>query len=432
MTFAVYTLGCRVNQYESAAISEELTALGAKMLPPDEICDTYIINTCTVTAESDRKARQFIRRAIKKNPKAYILVTGCYAQREAEKIARIEGVDYICGSRNKTSVVGALLSLEKSGKKNTRAEIFPCELDKHTFEEMSISSFERTRAYVKIEDGCENRCAYCIIPSVRGKVTSKPHEAVLREIKTLARAGYREVVLTGIETASYGKDIGDDLVSLVRDVDKTEGIERIRFGSLDPATVNARFADGVASLSHVCHHFHLSLQSGCDATLARMRRKYNTETVRKNIAYLREKMPDVCFSADIIVGFPGESEEEFSQTVEFIKEIKLLHAHVFCYSKRPGTEAQTMPCQIDGETKKKRNKIISEICEESKYAIIRENMGRVTPVLFESEENGYATGHTDNFIEVRAKCDKAVRGKTLDCEIFDITDGTGIAKIINL
>ncbi len=431
MTFAVYTLGCRVNQYESAAIAEALIGRGATMLSPEDICDAYIINTCTVTAESDRKARQFIRRAVKKNPNAYILVTGCYAQREADKISRIEGVDYICGSRNKNSVVDALFSLEKSGKKNAQAEILPCELEKHGFEPMSISSFERTRAYVKIEDGCENRCAYCVIPSVRGKVTSKPHDAVLNEVSALAKSGYREVVLTGIETSSYGKDIGDDLVSLVRDVDKIEGIERIRFGSLDPVSANARFADEISSLSHVCHHFHLSLQSGCDATLARMRRKYNTQTVRKNIEYLRKKMPDVCFSADIIVGFPGESEEEFSQTLEFLKEINLLHAHVFCYSKRPGTEAQSMPCQIDEETKKKRNRIISQACEESKYSIIRENMGKVMPVLFESTENGYATGHTDNFIEVKAKCGENVRGKTLDCEIFEIADGTAIAKILN-
>lgn len=430
MTFAVYTLGCRVNQYESAAVTEALERRGALCLTHDEVCDAYIINTCTVTSESDRKARQFIRRAIKKNPHAFILVMGCYAQREAEKVAEIEGVDYICGSRNKMSVVDALFALYANGRKNEHAAIEKCELDRCGFEPMSISAFERTRAYVKIEDGCENRCAYCIIPKARGKVASKPQDDIIKEIRALAGAGYREVVLTGIETASYGKDRpGEDLITLTREVDGIPGIERIRFGSLDPAAIRADFVDAMASLSHICHHFHLSLQSGCDTTLARMRRKYNTDIIRRNVAYLREKMPDVCLSADIIVGFPGESEEEFGKTCEFIKELGLLHGHIFCYSKRPGTEAQTMPCQVAEDIKKERNKLLSDICEDSKRDIIRSYIGKPVSVLFESYDGEYAHGHTENFIEVKAKSRENLHAETLLCKISEICDGIAIANI---
>lgn len=430
MTFSVYTLGCRVNQYESAAVTEALERRGAVCLTHEEICDAYIINTCTVTAESDRKARQFIRRAIKKNPCAFILVMGCYAQREAEKVAEINGVDYICGSRNKLSAVDALFKLYDSGRKNEHAVIEKCELDKCGFEPMAISSFERTRAYVKIEDGCENRCAYCIIPEARGKVVSKPQDDIIKEIRSLSASGYREVVLTGIETASYGKDRpGEDLITLTREADKIPGIERIRFGSLDPAALRADFVDAMASLAHICHHFHLSLQSGCDETLARMRRKYNTDIIRRNVAYLREKMPDVCLSADIIVGFPGESEEEFAKTCEFIKEFGLLHGHIFCYSKRPGTEAQKMPDQVAEEVKKERNRRLSDICESSGRDIILSYMGKAVPVLFESYDGVFAYGHTGNFIEVKSKSAENLHSKTLLCEISDICDGIAIAKI---
>jgi len=363
MTCGIYTLGCRVNQYESEAIAEQLAKVGILLIDADECCDAYIINTCTVTAESDRKARQFIRRAIKTNPNAFILVTGCYAQNEALKIAQIKGVDYICGSRNKLSTVTALLTFTKQGCKPIKPLIDIPDNQTASFEKMAITSFGRTRAYVKIQDGCDNQCAYCIIPKARGPVCSKKPDDIINEVYALAATGYKEIVLTGIETAAYGKDLSDiSLADIMIAVDQIPGIERIRLGSLDPALLRPSFTDQICRATHLCSHFHLSLQSGCDQTLNRMRRKYTTAQVQRNIDYLRNKIPDLCLSADVIVGFPGETEEEFQKTCTFVQRLQLLHGHIFSFSKRPGTEAAVRPDQIAEAIKKERNQMLQKIC----------------------------------------------------------------------
>ena len=420
MTVGIYTLGCRVNQYESEAIAEELERRGYEVKKSGE-CEAYIINTCTVTAESARKARQFIRRS---DPSAYILVTGCYSQTEPEAVGRIEGVDYICGTANKLSVVDALDALVRRGKKNKRPEYAVPGLAGAGFERMCISSFGRTRAYVKIEDGCANRCAYCIIPSARGPVRSKAPEDVVREVKGLVAAGYSEIVLTGIETSAYGADFGCTLTDLLAQIDNVDGLCRLRLGSLDPKFADESFARFAAGSKHLCHHFHLSLQSGCDRTLAAMRRKYNTAQVRENIARLRTLMPDVNFSADIIVGFPGESQEDFDTTCLFAEEIKLLHGHIFSYSKRPGTEAADMPGQIDEGIKSERNRILTGICDRTGAAIARACVGREYDVLFETCREGIATGHTDNFLEVSCEGD-GLHGQVRRVKI---TDGGAVCK----
>ena len=399
----IYTLGCKVNQYESEAIAECFAARGCTVVPASEVCDVYVINTCTVTAESDRKARQFIRRAHSKNKNACLLVTGCMAQTAADDIARIEGVDYICGNTDKLSVVDKAFELIALGRKNPSPEVCASNIDNAPFEKMSITKFDRTRAYVKIEDGCESRCTYCIIPAARGKIRSKSPSDVIAEVEALTRGGCREVVLTGIETASYGKDLGEiDLADLLCKVDKIEGIGRVRLGSLDPSLVSQKFVDKIAGLKHVSHHFHLSLQSGSSRILALMKRKYNADMALAAIERLRAAMPDVQLTTDVIVGFPGETEEDFAQTLEFAKKARFLQIHIFPYSKRKGTPAATMPAQIDKQTKHERLMRLSELEADIRREILKKEIRErpVTSALFETYENGLMKGHTDSFIEV--------------------------------
>lgn len=400
-TVGIYTLGCKVNQYESEAIAERLLLLGFLVQSPSSVCDIYIINTCTVTAESDRKARQFIRRAIHKNPAAYILVTGCLGQTDPEQIAEIEGVDFVCGNSQKLLVAEKALELVTRGKKNARPEIFREAPDAGGFEKMNITRFDRTRAYIKIEDGCENHCAYCTIPAARGRVRSKAPSDVLDEVRLLTKNGCREIVLTGIETASYGKDLnGYTLADLLEAVDKIPNIGRIRLGSLDPSLMKQSFVDRIARLDSLVPHFHLSMQSGSDGVLAAMKRKYNTKMALDGIKRLRAAMPEVQFTTDMIVGFPGESEEDFANTLAFAKEARFLMIHVFPYSKRKGTVAAELPCQIPEPIKHRRVAMLSEAQAEIRNAILQEQIGKVEEVLFETYKNGIAHGHTKSFIEV--------------------------------
>ena len=399
----IYTLGCKVNQYESEAIAEELERNGLKIAPPSSVCDAYVINTCTVTAESDRKARQFIRRAIKKNPLAYVFVTGCLAQTSAEDIAAIEGVDVIVGNSNKLYIINELISLIKLGKKNDTPKIFVSDIFDADFEDMAITKFDRTRAYVKIEDGCENKCTYCIIPNARGKVRSKEPQKIIEEVETLVKNGCREIVLTGIETASYGKDLGDvDLSDLLCRIDKIPNIGRVRLGSLDPSLIRPDFVKKISSLKCLAPHFHLSLQSGSDRILALMKRKYNSTMAMNAIKLLKENIKNVKFTTDVIVGFPTESEEDHLATENFIKEAQFLTVHIFPYSKRKGTPAAAMSGQLTGEIKSDRLHRLEAIAQNSTQKILDSECknNNIKSVLFETFENGYAYGHTDDFLEV--------------------------------
>lgn len=425
LTVGIYTLGCKVNQYESEAIAEELEKNGAKIMPCSTVCDAYIINTCTVTAESDRKARQFIRRAISKNADAYIIVTGCMAQTSPEDIAAIDGVDCIIGNTDKLSVVTALTELATKGRKNSDTEIIVKDIENCGFEEMSISRFDRTRAYVKIEDGCENRCTYCIIPSARGKVRSKSPDLVIKEVEQLVAGGCREVVLTGIETASYGRDLGNvDLADLLCRVDKIRGIGRVRLGSLDPSLIRPDFVKKISSLSCLAPHFHLSLQSGSDKVLAAMKRKYNSKMAMRAIELLRESIPNVKFTTDVIVGFPGESEDDFCQTEEFVSNAGFLTVHIFPYSKRKGTLASQMSGQISSEIKSERLHRLEKVASESQKAILSDAVcgAPIRRVLFETYSDGYALGHTDDFIEVAVPSPEPLRAELLNVKLLS-TDG---------
>lgn len=431
---AILTLGCRVNQYESDAIAKHFEELGVTVCTSDSVCDIYIINTCTVTAESDRKSRQFIRRCIKKNPLAVIGVTGCFAQVAADRVAEIAGVDFVCGNDRKLDVVERAISLLQA-QKNAVADVDVGNIFDSSFEFMTIDKPEsRTRAFVKIEDGCESKCAYCIIPYARGKIRSKPPKDVLHEVKTIAAHGCREVVLTGIETSSYGRDFDSDydLADLLTEIDQIDSIERIRLGSLDPAAMNESFVDRIAPLKKLMPHFHISMQSGCDAVLARMRRRYRADVALARLEYLREKIPDVMFSTDLITGFPGETDEHFETTMAFCRRARFFHLHLFPYSKRAGTPAAEMSDQVDEETKSRRSALLSAQQAGIKDALLREYLDCHTTanILFEDFDDHFIYGHTENFIEVKAPLDPSLSGKIVPVRLQSAENGICFCKPI--
>lgn len=415
-TFGIYTLGCKVNQYESEAISEALSGMGLICLPTSRVCDIYIINTCTVTSESDRKARQFIRRAKAQNPNARILVTGCYAQRSPDEVSAIGGLDFICGTRNKLEIARAVERLlMRDLAPFDKTEICTCDVNSSGFEKMSIDKFDRTRAYVKIEDGCDSHCTYCAIRKARGCVASKPLNDTVNEVERLTKMGCREVVLTGIEVSAYGKDLepATDLSDLLLSIDRIDGIGRVRLGSLDPSLFKQSFIDKISSLSSLAPHFHISLQSGSSNILALMKRKYNRDMALDTVKRLRAAFPTLQLTTDIIVGFPGEREQDFEDTLSLIKEANFLTVHVFPYSKRKGTEACDLPCQIDEAVKKQRVDEVSRLSSSIRASILDSTVSenKRLSVLFENSKDGYFYGHTPEFIEVRVKsrCDLHAR-----------------------
>lgn len=421
-TVGIYTLGCKVSQYESIAIAEGFESLGFDILPFEESCDVYVINTCTVTAESDRKCRQIIRRAAKRN--GIVIVCGCYSQVYSEEIAQIDGVDLIIGNYNKNKIPEYALRLLKEGKQKAPV-IDVADIDICEFEKMSIHSAPRTRVYVKIEDGCESRCTYCIIPKARGRIRSKAPSEIVREVEGLALDGVREVVLTGIETASYGRDLyGVTLIDIIERIAEIDGIERIRLGSLDPSSINEDFVLRAAKCTKLAHHFHLSVQSGSSTVLARMKRKYNARQAMSKIDLIRKYMPDTAFTTDVMVGFPSESEEEFAQTCEFAREARFLFMHIFPYSRRRGTPAAEYGGQIPEQTKHERVRELGDIRDAIADEVRAQLMpiGSTTEVLFETREGKYAKGHTANFIEVRVRCDSDVHGQIRRVKITDNKD----------
>ena len=430
-TVGIYTLGCKVNQYESEAIAERFLSRGFSVQSPTLPCDVYVINTCTVTAESDRKAGQFIRRAIHKNPNACVIVAGCYSQVSPERVAAIEGVDCVIGNAEKLSGVDIAEKILEGKEKPVRAEVRVQAPDACGFEQMEITRFDRTRAYVKIEDGCESRCSYCIIPAARGSIRSKVPSDVLREVRTLTEGDCREIVLTGIETASYGKDLENyTLADLLCEIDRIPSIGRIRLGSLDPSLMKQSFVDRIAPLSSLAPHFHISLQSGSDEILAAMKRKYNTRMVLEGMERLRHAFPDVQFTTDVIVGFPGESDAHFRETLDFVKKARFLMIHVFPYSKREGTPAAVMSGQVAAAVKRERVHTLSDVQERIRLEILSEQIGREYDVLFETYEGGWMFGHTPNFIEVAVPSDTSLCGQVHRVRIHGVEDSRCIAKLL--
>ncbi|MCD8004008.1 MAG: tRNA (N(6)-L-threonylcarbamoyladenosine(37)-C(2))-methylthiotransferase MtaB [Clostridia bacterium] len=436
-TAAVLTLGCKVNQYESVALTERLAALGFEIVGGDDAADVYIVNTCAVTAEAERKSRNLARRCIRRNPSASVIVMGCASETSPEEMAKIEGVRHVFGTKDKLSAANvaaadvaaaADIASEKSDNKGAAVihvnEGEVAALKK--IEPMKITSSPRTRAYVKICDGCGGKCAYCIIPRARGPVRSRMTGDIIDEVRGLAAAGVREVVFTGIETADFGRDTGEDLISLLAAASDIYGLDRIRLSSLEPTIFTPEFAAAVAEIPKIAPHFHVSLQSGCDRTLHAMKRRYGTERVLESIAFLREKIPDLMLSADMIVGFPGETEEDFAETLEFIKRFRPLHLHVFPFSRRRGTVAETMENQVPETVKHERSARLISLGERLRDEEIASYLERteVTDVLFEADASGMHSGHTENFVEVRtAPTGASVTGQILPVKLECARDG---------
>ena len=416
---AIYTLGCKVNQYETQAMERELLRRGHALVPFDGPADAYIINTCTVTAVSDKKCRNIIRRARKSAPEAVVAVCGCYAQTDPDAVAAL-GVDLVSGSAGRIAFLDQLEKLLHA--KGGQVIDVDSALARRDFERLPAGGGAgRTRAMLKVEDGCTNFCTYCIIPYARGPVRSLPLEEAVEQAQKLAAEGYREVVLTGIEISSWGRDLegGRSLIHLVEGVCAAAPGLRVRLGSLEPRTITEEFCRRAAALPNLCPHFHLSLQSGCDATLARMNRKYDTSRYYESVKLLREYFPDPGIATDLIAGSPGESAEEFAQTLAFVERCAFTSIHVFPYSRRPGTPAADMPGQVPREEKEERARRAIALGEALERRWLEGQTGRVLSVLFEEEKGGLWQGHAPSYALVRAQGEN-LHNRLLDVKITGV------------
>ena len=418
-TVAFCTLGCRVNQYETRAVEEAFIKEGFTIGKFTEKCDVYVINTCTVTGESDRKSRQMIRRAVKNGKgEAIVAVMGCMSQVDYDAASKIEGVGVVVGNGDKMSVVSKVLNLMDSC---VPVYDVPDIYTYSSIEDMSVNGSDNTRAFLKVVDGCENHCSYCIIPSARGKVRSKAPEDVVEECKNICKiGGCREIVLTGIETAAYGKDLGCDLATLVEMVSKNPDVKRIRLGSLEPTVLKEDFVKRLSEVKTFMPHFHLSLQSGSSSVLARMKRKYNTKMFYEKLELLRKYFPDCEITTDIIVGFPGETEEEFKETLNFIEKCKFLYIHIFPYSDRMGTVASEMKDKLPLDVKTERCARLNKRMLEIRRETLEGYKGRKMPVLCETTKKGLVHGYTPNFIEVRFENTNAKPNDIIEVTLSEI------------
>lgn len=428
---AFYTLGCKVNQYETEAMIESFENAGYETVEYNEYADVYIINTCTVTNMGDRKSRQIIRRALDINPDAFVAVVGCYSQIAPKEVLDIPGVSLVVGTNERNRIVELVeYAMEKDEKLNLVNEI----MEVREFEEMSIRNYKsRTRAFLKIQEGCDQYCTYCIIPYARGHIRSRRPESIIAEVKELAESGFREVVLTGIHVASYGKDLGGtSLIDIIEKVHGVDGIQRIRMSSVDPNVMTDEFIGRLKNLPKICRHFHLSLQSGCDATLKRMNRKYTTEEYKRVVGKLREAFADVAITTDLIVGFPGETEEEFQETAAFIDEISFSGMHVFKYSPRKGTPASKFKDQVKPQVKDARSRIITEIARKNEEKFKKSFIGKSMKVLYEQpidEKHSLYEGLTDNYIRVVSESGCDIKGKIIETVLLELKEDHMTGKI---
>lgn len=416
---AFLSLGCKVNAYETEAMRELFAAAGAQIVDFEECADIYVVNTCTVTNIADRKSRQMLHRAKKKNPEGIVVAAGCYVQAAEEALKKDLAVDILVGNNHKSEVVSLVLEYMQHAQEKYGAESLcvvgeiSCE---KTYEELAVAATEKTRAYIKVQDGCNQFCTYCIIPFARGRIRSRGIPEVEAEVRRLAAAGYQEIVLTGIHLSSYGMEaypekerfslaLDDEdmpLVKLIRRVDAVPGITRIRLGSLEPRIVTERFAAAIAK-TKVCPHFHLSLQSGSDATLQRMNRRYNTQEYLKSCEILRRYFDRPAITTDVIVGFPGESEEEFCQTMQFVQKVQFAQMHIFKYSRRKGTKAAAMPGQVAEQIKARRSEDLIAVEKKMRGAYEQLFVGEQTEVLFEErlirDGQAFMVGHNRRYVK---------------------------------
>ena len=414
---ALHNLGCKVNAYETEAMQQMLEENGYEIVPFKEGADVYIINTCTVTNMADRKSRQMLHRARKMNPNAVVVAAGCYVQAQGEEVD--ECIDIVIGNNRKKDLIEILNAFwEEKSVSETVIDI------NHTseYEELHLSrTAEHTRAYIKVQAGCNQFCSYCIIPYARGRVRSRERRDVVAEVEKLAQAGYQEVVLTGIHLSSYGVDTGDNLLNLILSVHEVEGIRRIRLGSLEPRIITEEFVKTIASLPKMCPHFHLSLQSGCNATLKRMNRRYTAEEYFERCELLRKYFDHPALTTDVIVGFPGETEEEFEQSKAFVDKVNFYETHIFKYSRRQGTKAAEMDNQIPDEIKTKRSNEMIALGEEKRKAYEERLVGTTVEVLMEEPVtvNGeiYQAGHTREYVKVGLKTEENMSNRLVNVEI---------------
>ena len=429
MNIAIYTLGCKVNQYETQAMEQELLRRGHLLADFGGPADAYIVNTCTVTAVSGKKCRNVIRRARKNAPDAVVAVCGCYAQTEPEAVAAL-GADLVTGSADRMKFLDRLEAL--LARRGEQVVAVDQALARREFERLPAGGTAgRTRAMLKVEDGCINFCSYCIIPYARGPVRSLPLEEAAHQVRSLVREGYREVVLTGIEISSWGRDLksGQALIDLIEAVCHAAPGLRVRLGSLEPRTVTEEFCRRAAALPNLCPHFHLSLQSGCDATLARMNRKYDTARYYKSVQLLWEFFSNPGITTDLITGFPGETEEEFAQTLQFVERCAFTAMHVFPYSRRPGTPAAGMPGQVPTAEKENRTRRAIVLGTELERRWLASQVGRTLPVLFEEEKDGLWQGHAPNYALVRAQGDN-LHNRLPDVEITGVEGGALLGTVL--
>lgn len=428
MKYIIYTLGCKVNQYETQAIEALLVSRGHKPCAEGEIADAVIVNTCAVTAEAGRKSRQAIHRLREENPGAVAAVLGCYSQLSPDAVQKL-GADIVYGTADRLKLIDAV---EKAVATGEGEKALDKPFERRVFEELPAGAVSgHTRALLKIQDGCVNFCSYCIIPYTRGRVRSLPMEAAVRQAAELDKKGYRELVITGIEIASYGVDLPGrpDLADVVCAIAAAAPHMRLRLGSIEPSVITEDFCKKIAACGSVCRHFHLSLQSGCDATLKAMNRKYDTARFYEAMQLLRRYFPDCGMTCDVIVGFPGETEEHQLETLDFLKKAQFSDAHIFPYSRRPGTPADKMDGQIDRATKAKRSKQARAVVAETRRRFLESMIGKALPVLFETKEGECWQGHSDNYLEVRAEGEN-LRGTVHNVRIDAVSEGILVGNVI--
>ncbi len=412
---ALHNLGCKVNAYETEAMQELLEKNGYEIVPFQETADIYIVNTCTVTNMADRKSRQMLHRAKKMNPNALVVATGCYVQAKENSGEIDECIDVMIGNNKKKDLIEIL-------EQHVQRAVIDINHTKE-YEQMHLSkTAEHTRAYIKVQDGCNQFCTYCIIPFARGRVRSRAKEDVIREVTDLANNGYKEIVLTGIHLSSYGVDLeGEDLLSLILAVHEVQGIERIRLGSLEPRIITEEFAETIAKLPKMCPHFHLSLQSGCDETLRRMNRRYTSEEYYEKCQLLRKYFKNPALTTDIIVGFPGETEEEFEKSKAFVDKVDFYETHVFKYSKRQGTKAAVMENQVPEQVKTIRSNVLLELDRQKREKYEANFVGKEVEVLMEEsvQINGqtFQVGHTKEYVKIALQTDKNMQNQVTNVEI---------------
>lgn len=421
---ALHNLGCKVNAYETEAMQKMLEDAGYEIVPFSDVADVYVINTCSVTNMADRKSRQMLHKAKHKNENAIVVATGCYVQTKEEEALKDLAIDIVIGNNKKHELIDRINAFEKNGE---NADVIDINDNKQEFEELFIEeTAEHTRAFIKVQDGCNQFCSYCIIPYARGRVRSRKISNVIEEVKRLAANGFKEVVLTGIHLSSYGIDCEDSLLNLIKEVHKIDGISRIRLGSLEPKIITEEFVKELSKLPKICPHFHLSLQSGCDETLKRMNRKYTTSEYENGCNILRKYFDHPAITTDVIVGFPGETEEEFNNTKEFLERIHFYEMHIFKYSKRQGTRAATMENQVPEEIKTKRSAQLISLGNEMSKEFRDYYLGQEQEVLFEEKtiinSKEMYIGYTKEYVKVAVESERMLENQLVKGKITGFAD----------